>query len=114
MTDPFDLAQALAWLVGVWHLLVAGWLVFLADKHTRLLSSIAITKGLLGGTIYLVVRRPPWEWYLPFKDELVPLALLLIAIFSVQVTYLIWRAYDLEAPQDLICRYLDACHRFVR
>lgn len=98
MTDDVRIAFHLAWLVGAWHLVVAGWLVFFAEKHTTLLSVTAIVKGILGACIYLIVRQPEWAFYTPFRPHLLPLTLVTLFAFSVLVTVLIFKLYDLATP----------------
>lgn len=106
MSD-IPVSYTLAWLVAVWHLLIAGWIVFFAGQRTPLLTTMALVKGCLGGTVYILVRSPPWRWYNTLEWILLPIALVLMLAFSVLVTVLIWRAYQLDRPRQRLRRIVD-------
>lgn len=98
MTSPELVAISLMYLIAIYHVLVAGWLVFFAERATRLLSAFALTKGVLGGALYLQVANPPWEWYAVVEEEITPVLLLVFLVYSGLVTAVIWRHFDLAAP----------------
>lgn len=96
--EGLALAFHLAWLVGVWHLVVAGWIVFFSRTHAALLTTTAVVKGLLGACIYLIVREPSWIFTPDAEVFLLPVTLVLLYVFSALVTALIWKAYNLVPP----------------
>lgn len=100
MSEHARLAFHLAWAVGIWHLTVAGYLVFFSRANGALLTALALTKGLLGACLYIVIREPTWVVYGGVERYLVPFTILLLFAFSALVTILIWNAYDLRAPRD--------------
>lgn len=106
-----DLAFHLAAFVGLWHLAVAGYLVYIAEAHDIPLLTIALAKAVLGGSVYLLVRQPQWVIAFDLLDWLLPLALLSMVGISVALTRLIWSHWELEAPQDRIRELLTrACN----
>ena len=104
------IAMVVAWWVGIYHMLIGGYLVFISEQRTPFILVTGLVKGLLGTLIYLVVRDPPWVIaYIPWvPDILLPITLLVMFVFSVIVTVLIWLAFGLDSPQERI-KYLAHC-----
>ena len=103
MTE-INIALIIAWWVAVYHMVIAGYLVFLSERREPFIMVTALVKGLLGTLVYLVVRDPPWvvrrfEWA---GDLSLTLTLIVMFVFSVIVTILIWQAFDLLPPKDRI------------
>lgn len=107
MTSSEVAAVGLMWLVAIYHTLLAGYLVFLAQDRGRLLSAFAFTKGVLGTTLYLVVTEPTWSWYQVIEDELTPLLLATFLFYSLLVTLIIWRSFDLDPPRARVRSLTD-------
>lgn len=104
MSEHITIAFHLAWLVGVWHMLVAGWLIFGNAENCWSLNLIALSKGTLGALIYVLVRDPPWATIGMLEGILLPIALLMLLIFSVQITWVIIQVYELKNPFDVFRR----------
>lgn len=108
MSEEISLAMHIAAWIGVWHVLVGGYLVFFAERSSILLLFVGIVKGLLGASVYLTIRRPPWlsgyAWYT--SEILIPVTLTLLLLFSVLVTVAIWSAYDLDLPHRRLIHVL--------
>lgn len=106
------IAMILAWWVAVYHMLIAGYLVFLSERRTPFVVITGVVKGSLGVAIYIVVRQPLWvDTHTPTVPEVIlPLTLLIMLAFSVIVTGLIWRAFDLDPPQKRV-KELARCAR---
>ena len=96
------IAMAIAWWIGVYHMLIGGYLVFISERRTPFVVITGLVKGLLGAGIYLVIRQPLWfgTHAPPIPDVILPLTLLIMFTFSAIVTRLIWSAFDLDPPQD--------------
>lgn len=103
------IAMIVAWWVGVYHMVVGGYLVFISERRTPLLLVTGVVKGLLGAAIYLVIRQPLWvSAHTPtLPDVIVPVTLLILLVFSIIVTRIIWAAFDLDSPQD---RVIELAH----
>ena len=92
-------------------MLVATYIVFFAERRNISLLIIGSLKGLLGAAIYVVIRNPPWSTISIIPDIILPATLLLIMMFSVAVTWLIWAAFDLDPPQKRIREgYRNCCN----
>ena len=111
MTET-TIAMVIAWWVAVYHMLIAGYLIFLSESRTPFLVIVALVKGTLGVAVYLTVRQPLWmDVHAPTLPEIIlPITLLLILAFSVLVTRLIWETFDLDPPQQR-ARELAYCAR---
>ena len=101
MTE-ITLAMSVAWWVGVYHMMIGSYLVFISERRTPFVLVTGLVKGLLGTLVYLVVRDPPWViTHIPWiADTVMLLTLIVMFVFSVIVTILIWRAFDLVPPND--------------
>lgn len=104
MTEHVTIAFHLAWLVAIWHMGVAGYLIFLAERDDPMLLVIALMKGLLGALIYVLVRDPWWAAHEAVEGFLLPATLLLLCLFSVSVTWLIWQHFQLVSPTERLER----------
>ena len=98
------LALVIAWWVAIYHMMIGGYLVFISERRSPFILITGLVKGLLGTMVYLVVRDPPWvvtrlPW---FEDIGLTLTLLVMFVFSIIVTILIWRAFNLDPPNDRI------------
>lgn len=104
------IAMIIAWWVGVYHMMIGTYLIFISERRTPFLAVIGLVKGMLGAAIYLVVRQPLWvDTHAPtIPDLILPVTLLLMFVFSTLVTYLIWARFDLDPPQKRI-RVLFRC-----
>lgn len=111
MTE-LPIAMIIAWWVGIYHMMIGAYLIFLSERRTPFLAVIGLVKGMLGVAIYLVVRDPPWiNTHAPTLPQLIlPITLLLMLAFSVIVTWLIWALFDLDPPQKRI-KELYRCAR---
>lgn len=102
--SELPVSTTLAWLAGLYHLLIAGYLVFLAEERSPLLTTLALLKGSLGGGVYILVTNPPWYGGSTLEWLLLPLTLVLLLAFSILVTVLIFRAYGLADPSSRLAR----------
>lgn len=99
-TEEVTWAMRLGTWVAVWHILVGLYLWGLPERASIVLRLIALVKFALGVMIYLLVRRPAWAVRAELYDMglLVPIAVGLLLLVSVIMTWLIWQAYELDPP----------------
>lgn len=109
MTETeFFLALQLAWCVGVWNMLVALYFVFISGSRDKLLLTLACLQGLLGGCVYMLVRRPQWVFYEALEGLILPFTLVLFLIFSMLITAIMWRTFHLDPPWTRVLKIVDA------
>ena len=94
-----SIPMIIAWWIGAYHMAIATYIVFFAERRSPSLIMVGSVKGLLGAAIYIVVRDPPWSSISIIPDIILPITLLVLMMFSIIVTWLIWKAFDLDPPQ---------------
>lgn len=98
MSNEWAVAGLFARLFAFWHMAVACYLIFFAGNDDRLLVATALTKGVLGACVYIVVLRPAWAFYGTIEKWLLPFTLGVMFLFSILVTAVLIRAFALEPP----------------